>query len=185
MEQCISRIRTKLDPDNLEASLDKFKFTERGYKLEKIKRGFLKALKFERKELIAERSQNKQTPLVCKYHPHLQNFSKTITKGWDRIYNSDLKQLIFFFFLTYACVQTHQKHQRNISRKWEERKKRGWGWYPSPTQSSLLTPGSETTQPRPETDCITLTTHTTPTEYPSIRQQVSLVLPWKNNNNKN
>ena len=53
-----------MDPDNLEASLDKVKLTERGYKLEKIKQNFLEALNFEHKELIAERPKNKTTPNV-------------------------------------------------------------------------------------------------------------------------
>ena len=47
-----------MDPDNLEASLDKFNLTERGHKLEEIKRGFLEVLKFERKELTAEKPKN-------------------------------------------------------------------------------------------------------------------------------
>ena len=54
----------KVDPDNLEASLDKFDLAERGYKLEEIKRGFLEALKFLREKFIAERPNNKQPPLV-------------------------------------------------------------------------------------------------------------------------
>ena len=51
-----------MDPDNLEASLDKFKLTERRYKFEEIKRSFLETLKLEHKELIAEKPKNKQPP---------------------------------------------------------------------------------------------------------------------------
>ena len=90
-EPCISRIRRKLDPDNLEASLDKFELTERGYKLEEFKRGFIEALKFERKELIEDRPKNNQTP--TKYNPHLRNLRKPLIKGWDKMNNSHLQQL--------------------------------------------------------------------------------------------
>ena len=95
-ESCISRIRTKLNPDSLEASLDKFDLIERVYKLEEIKRGFLEALQFECKELIAERPKNKQTPLVyiTRYNPHLRNLRKTLTKGWDRIKKQRLEATV-------------------------------------------------------------------------------------------
>ena len=89
----------KLDPDNLEASLDKFKLTERRYKFEEIKRSFLETLKLEHKELIAEKPKNKQpcwctSPNICYIITlHLRNLRKTLTKGCDRINNSAFKQL--------------------------------------------------------------------------------------------
>jgi len=30
---------------------------------------------------------------ITKYHPHLKNTRKALTKGWDRINNSSLQQL--------------------------------------------------------------------------------------------
>ena len=44
---------------------------------------FFEALMFERKELIAERPNNKQVPWVYipKYNPHLRNLRKTLTKA--------------------------------------------------------------------------------------------------------
>ena len=48
---------------------------------------------------------------------------------------------------------------------------------PSPTKWLPLTPRRETTQPRTENDYVTLSTHTTSTEYPSIKHQASPVLP--------
>ena len=78
-------IPTKLDQENLKASLDKFKpkLSERGYKLGEIKGSSLEALKFERKELIAERPKNKPTPLVYtgEYNLHLQNLRKALPKA--------------------------------------------------------------------------------------------------------
>ena len=115
-EPCLSRIRTTLDPDNLEASLDKFKLTERGYKVEEIKGSFLKSPKFQCKELIADRSQNKQPPLVyiTKYNPHLKNLGKPSTKAETNIQQRPEATVLKH---PYDCVQTDQKHQRNISRK--------------------------------------------------------------------
>ena len=75
-----------MDPDNLQPSPDKFELTEwRIYKLDKIKRSFLEALKFERKEFIAERPKKRQPPLVyiTEYNLQLQNLRKTLNKGWD------------------------------------------------------------------------------------------------------
>ena len=78
-------IPTKLDQENLKASLDKIKtkLRKRAYKPEEIKGSSLEALKFERKELIAERPKNKPTPLVytSEYNLHLQNLRKALPKA--------------------------------------------------------------------------------------------------------
>ncbi len=92
----ISRIRTNSDPDNLKSDLANFKtkLIERGYKIQEIDQYFNEALLHDRKSLLADRPKNNKIPLVyiTKYHPHLKNLRKALTKGWDRIKNSHLQQ---------------------------------------------------------------------------------------------
>ena len=93
----ISRIRTNSDPDSLKSALINFKnkLTEGGYKTQETDQYFSEALLYDRKSLFADRPENNKMPLVyiTKYHPHLKNMRKALTKGWDRINNSSLQQL--------------------------------------------------------------------------------------------
>ena len=68
----------------------KTKLIERGYKIQEIDQYFSETLPHDRKSLLADRPKNNKIPLVyiTKYHPHLKNLRKALTKGWDRIKKS-------------------------------------------------------------------------------------------------
>ena len=134
----------------------KTKLIERGYKIQEIDQYFNEALLHDRKSLLADRPKNNKIPQVyiTKYHPHLKNLRKALTKGWDRIKNSHLQQR--FPNPPTIAFQRNINIKEMLTSKLERRKGRGEKQIPPPPPPQQIThkatvPHSEQKSKRPGT----------------------------------